>query len=56
MYLLPPLPLRLLWSGCGTMTANGWYTTRTDYYLTGPAGFRSSLCVRIWTRKAKHHV
>ena len=54
MLLLPPIPLRLLTAGIGVPTpCGGWRTTRIDYILCGPAGFRSLLRLRVWSVRVK---
>lgn len=55
LHLIPGLPLRLLRAGVGhpTPDGHGWTTTRVDYILTGPAGLRSWLRVRVWSVAVK---
>ena len=48
----PGLPFRLMLAGIGSPDPDNpanWKATRTDYILTGPAGFRSWLRLRVWS-------
>lgn len=56
MILFPGLPLRLLTAGVGrpeSFGSDSWRTTRTDFFLTGPAGFRSWLRIKVWSTNHK---